>query len=125
MVHIAYQDALGDQLFYTSFAGGTPGVPELVDDGQRAGDRTHNVGAAAAIVFINGFPQIAYQDGLTSDVYLAAKSGITWSTSPIASGPLLDGFSIGATKFNGQPFLAWNRIDPAQTPVNGLAVQAR
>jgi hypothetical protein len=124
MVHIAYQDALGDQLFYTSW-NGSPGVPELVDDGQREGDRTHTVGAAASIFFTNGFPQIAYQDGLTADVYLAAKSGITWTTSPIAAGPLLDGFSIGATAGHGQPYIAWNRIDPASSPVNGLAVTVR
>ncbi len=122
-LHIAYQDALGDQLFYTTWSG-TVGTPELVDDGQRAGDRTHNVGAASAIFISNGAPQIAYQDGLTSDVYLAAKNG-AWSTQGISISPLLDGFSIAATTGHGQPYLAWDRIDPALVVSNGLFVQVR
>jgi hypothetical protein len=69
-VHVAYQDALGDQLMYTSFAG-APGTPEVVDDGMRMGDRTHPVGAGASIYLLNGAPTIAYQDGMTSDVYIA------------------------------------------------------
>jgi len=125
-VHIAYQDALGDQLFYTTW-NGNPGTPELVDDGTRSGEtRTHPVGAAASIYLVGGSPQIVYQDGLTSDVYLATQSSPgMWSTSDIAAGPLLDGFSIGATTGHGQPYLAWDRLDPSLTPPNGLAVQAR
>jgi hypothetical protein len=123
-VHIAYQDALGDQLMYTTF-NGTPGVPELVDDGTRTGERTHPVGAATAIFLANGSPQIAYQDGMVADVYLAQKSGTTWSTAPISAGPLLDGFSIAVTTGFGQPYLAWDRLDPAVEPPNGLFVQAR
>lgn len=123
-LHIAYQDALGDQLFYTSF-NGTVGTPELVDDGQRAGDRTHSVGAAAAIFLSNGAPQIAYQDGLTADVYLATRNGTAWSTQGLAISPLLDGFSIAATTGHGQPYLAWDRLDPALDVPNGLFVQVR
>ena len=123
-VHIAYQDALGDQLFYTTF-NGSPGTPELVDDGTRDGDRTHNVGAAAAIFLVSGAPQIAYQDGLTADVYLASRGGGTWATQGISISPLLDGFSIGATTGHGQPYLAWDRLDPALEVPNGLFVQAR
>ena len=63
-VHVAYQDALGDELMYTTW-NGTPGTPEVVDDGLRAGDRTHPVGAAASIYLVNGAPTIAYQDGMT------------------------------------------------------------
>ncbi|MEO8704277.1 MAG: hypothetical protein ABI867_29760 [Kofleriaceae bacterium] len=123
-VHIAYQDALGDQLMYTTWSG-TPGTPELVDDGTRTGDRTHPVGAASAIFLANGAPQIAYQDGMVADVYLAQKSGTAWTTAPIAAGPLLDGFSIAVTTGFGQPYLAWDRLDPAVEPPNGLFVQAR
>ncbi|HEU0034646.1 MAG TPA: hypothetical protein VFQ53_28675 [Kofleriaceae bacterium] len=124
-VHIAYQDALGDQLMYTTW-NGSPGTPELVDDGQRPPDRTHPVGAAAAIYLAGGAPTIAYQDGMTSDVMVATKSGTTWTTAGLAMGPLLDGFSIGATLGpSGTPYLAWDRLDPAQTPPNGLFVQTR
>ncbi|HEY5946711.1 MAG TPA: hypothetical protein VIV40_14510 [Kofleriaceae bacterium] len=121
-VHIAYQDALGDQLMYTTW-NGSPGTPELVDDGQRAGDRTHPVGAAASIYLNNGTPSIAYQDALASDVYVATKSG-AWTFSPLAQGPLLDGFSIGATTGKGTPVLAWGTMDPAQTPPTLLTVRS-
>lgn len=122
-VHIAYQDAIGDQLMYTSW-NLTPGTPEVVDDGVRAGDRTHPVGAASAIFVHNGALQIAYQDGMTADVYLATKSG-TWSTQPISAGPLLDGFSIAATTGFGQPYLAWDRLDQSLAVPNTLFVQTR
>lgn len=123
-IHIAYQDALGDQLMYTTW-NGTPGVPEVVDDGQRAGDRPHNVGAAAAIYLVNGSPAIAYQDGLAADVYVATRSGAGWSTTGIATGPLLDGFSIAATAgHGGAPMLAWGAFDPHADPVGEITIEA-
>ncbi|MBA3395443.1 MAG: hypothetical protein H0T89_22535 [Deltaproteobacteria bacterium] len=122
-IHIAYQDAIGDQLLYTTWAG-SPGTPEVVDDGQRTGDRTHPVGAATAIYLVNGTPTIAYQDGMTADVYIATKTGGAWSTMPLTAGPLLDGFSIAATTAHGgMPYLAWDSLDPAQSPPNSVAVQ--
>ena len=120
-VHIAYQDAIGDQLMYTTW-NGTATAPEVVDDGQRPGDRPHPVGAAASIYLVDGGPVIAYQDGLTADVYVAAK-GSTWTVTPLATGPLLDGISIAATTGHGVPYLAWSSLDPATTPINSLVVQ--
>lgn len=114
-VHVAYQDALGDQLMYTTWSG-APGRPEVVDDGRRNGDRTHSVGAAAAIYLVGGVPAIAYQDGLTSDVHVATRSGASWSTTGVAVGPLLDGFSIGAATARGRPVLAWGALDPTADP---------
>jgi hypothetical protein len=81
------------------------------------------VGAAAAIYLVAGAPAIAYQDGMTADVYIATR-GSTWATMPLATGPLLDGFSIGATTGHGAPVLAWDARDPAQTPPNQLVVRA-
>jgi hypothetical protein len=121
-LHIAYQDAIGDQLMYVSW-NGTPGVPEVVDDGVRAGDRPHPVGAAAAVYIVSGSPAIAYQDGLDADVMLATR-GSTWSTMDLTSGPLLDGFSIAATTGHGTPVLAWDSLDPAAAPPNGLVVRS-
>jgi hypothetical protein len=116
-IHVAYQDALGDQLMYTTW-NGKPGTPEVVDDGQRTGDRPHDVGAAAALVLVRDAPSIAYQDGLDADVYAATRSGGTWSTTALATGPLLDGFSIGATAgHGGVPVLAWGALDPAGEPI--------
>jgi hypothetical protein len=123
-IHVAYQDALGDQLMYTTW-NGAPGTPEVVDDGQRTGDRPHGVGAAAALYLVNGSPAIAYQDGLTADVYVATRSGAGWATTGIATGPLLDGFSIGATTgHGGSPVLAWGAFDPAGEPIGQLVVES-
>ncbi|MBA3455051.1 MAG: hypothetical protein H0T42_18320 [Deltaproteobacteria bacterium] len=121
-IHVAYQDALGDQLLYTQWSGSVT-TPEVVDDGQRPGDRTHNVGAASAIYVVNGAPVIAYQDGLKADVYLASKSGATWTKNPIAATPLLDGFSIAATTGHGSPYVAWGALDPSATPLGSVVVQ--
>ena len=120
-IHIAYQDAIGDQLMYTQWSG-TVATPEVVDDGQRAGDRPHSVGAAAAIYLVNGGPVIAYQDGLKADVYIAAKAGSTWSKNAVAATPLLDGFSIAATTGHGGAYVAWGSIDPNTTPLPSLVV---
>ncbi|HUS32211.1 MAG TPA: hypothetical protein VMZ53_27110, partial [Kofleriaceae bacterium] len=121
-IHIAYQDALGDQLMYTSW-NGSPGTPVVVDDGQRSGDRTHPVGSGSSIYLVGGEPAIAYQDGLTSDVYLATRSAGAWTTNGLAMGPLLDGFSIGATSGHGTPVLAWGQMDPAKAPPPNLIVR--
>jgi MYXO-CTERM domain-containing protein len=121
-VHVAYQDALGDQLMYTTW-NGMPGTPEVVDDGERMGDRPHPVGAAAAMYLVSGTPTIAYQDGMTADVYIATR-GATWSATPFEMGPILDGFSIGATTGHGSPVLAWDARDPTQSPPNLVVVKA-
>lgn len=121
-IHVAYQDAIGDQVMYTSYSG-TVGAPQLVDDGTRAGDRTHNVGAGAAIYLVNGAPTIAYQDGLKSDVYVATKAGSTWTSTPVAQGLLLDGFAIAVTTARGAPIAAWGQIDPSQNPNRLLVVK--
>ncbi len=123
-IHVAYQDAIGDQLMYTQWSGAAA-TPEVVDDGQRAGDRTHNVGAASAIYLASGAPVIAYQDGLKADVYLAAKAGASWTTNAVAATPLLDGFSIAATTGHGSPYVAWGALDPSATPLGSLVVQTR
>ncbi len=121
-VHVAYQDAIADQLMYTTWAG-QPGTPEIVDDGTVAGDRTHPVGAGATIYLVGGTPTIAYQDGMTADVYIAQKNG-AWSTSSLASGPILDGFWVSSTTAHGgAPYLAWGSLDPAATPLGTIAVK--
>ncbi len=123
VIHIAYQDAIGDQLLYTTW-NGAPGVPEVVDDGQRPGDRTHPVGAGASIYLAGGAPAIAYQDGLTADVYVATRSAASWTPTALSTGPLLDGISIGAAVGpGGVPYLAWDRLDPAVSPPHTLAVE--
>jgi MYXO-CTERM domain-containing protein len=118
-IYIAYQDALLDQLYFTTWAGGA-GTPELVDDGLRANDRPHNVGAGATIYLDGGVPTIAYQDGLASDLELASRNG-SWSHAPIATGALLDGFHLAATSTG--PWLVWDSLDKTRTPVGDLVVR--
>jgi hypothetical protein len=115
-IQVGYQDALGDQVFYTSWSGGTPGAIELVDDGTRAGDRTHNVGAGASIYLAGGEPAIAYQDGMTSDLVAAHRSGGTWTNAAVASGVGLDGFHIAAAA----SVLAWDTLSHDRAPADGL-----
>lgn len=115
-IQVGYQDALGDQVFYTSWASGTPGAIELVDDGTRAGDRTHNVGAGASIYLAGGEPAIAYQDGMTADLVAAHRSGGTWTNATVAAGASLDGFHIAATS----SILAWDTLSHERAPADGL-----
>ena len=122
-VHVAYQDALGDQLMYVMY-NGSVSTPEIVDDGTRAGDRTHPVGAGASIYLVNASPTIAYQDGLTADVYVATKSGAAWTKNAVAQGKLLDGFAIAVTTKHGSPVAAWGQIDPSANPNKNLVVRA-
>jgi hypothetical protein len=121
-VDIAYQDAIGHQVMYTTWNNGTVGTPEVVDDGERAGDRPHWVGASAALWLVNDSPVVAYQDGLASDVDVATRNGPgSWSMNDLASGPLLDGFFIAVTTGHGRAVLAWDSLDPADAPVHNLA----
>ncbi len=117
-IHIAYQDALGDQLLYTTY-GSSPGTPVVVDDGVRQGDRTHSVGAGAVIWISNGAPFIAYQDGTTSNLVTATKSGTTWTHSDMATGDLLDGFHIAALPGGGR--LVWDQLDKTHSPPHVLS----
>jgi hypothetical protein len=119
-IHVAYQDALGDRLYYTSWAG-SPGPIELVDDGVRAGDRPHNVGAGAAIFLDGATPKIAYQDGLVADLMLATRGAEGWRHEGIAIGTLLDGFHIAATSTG--PWLVWDSLDPRRAPPTGLSIR--
>ena len=123
-VHVAYQDALGDQLMYTTWSAGAAGTPEVVDDGTRPNDRPHPVGAGATLYLVNGAPAIAYQDGLAADVYLATKGAGGWTKTALAQGPLLDGFWVsGTAAHQGTPYIAWGSLDPAATPLGTIVVQ--
>jgi hypothetical protein len=121
-IHVAYQDALTDELFYTTLANGAAGMPELVDDGTRDGDRTHNVGGGATIWLDGGStPRIAYQDGLSSDLVIASRGGGSWTHSDAATGVMMDGFHIAAPPGGG--WLVWDGIDKTQAPASTLQVK--
>jgi hypothetical protein len=117
-LHVAYQDARADTVHYLSW-NGSPSPTELVDDGTRAGDRTHPVGAGATVFLRGGAPAIAYQDAATADLVVAAKSGATWTPTPIASTRNLDGFHLAAAGAT----LAWDALDPTALPPGKLEIQ--
>jgi uncharacterized protein (TIGR03382 family) len=115
-IHVAYQDALGDQLYYTTW-NGAAGTPELVDDGTRAGDRTHPVGAGASIYLAGSDPAIAYQDGMSADVVVAKRSGGGgWNINPLAAGLTADGFHLAATS----SVIAWDQLAHERSPSDAL-----
>ena len=85
-VHVAYVDAINDQLLYKHVAGGSvPAMPDVVDDGQRA-DGPHSVGAGANLVLdMSGNPRVVYQDQQLADLEVATNSG-TWSHMDLLTG---------------------------------------
>jgi len=92
-LHVAYQDALLDQLRYLQYSDGSVTVTEVVDDGTRD-DRPHSVGAGAALALADGEPVVVYQDGTTADAIAARRSGTAWTRSELLSGDPLAGFFL-------------------------------
>jgi hypothetical protein len=85
-VHVAYVDAIHDQLLYKHVAGGAvPMMAEVIDDGVRA-DGPHSVGAGANLVLdAGGNPRVVYQDQQTADLELASRPG-AWSHMDLHTG---------------------------------------
>lgn len=120
-VHVAYEDSIGHQVFYRTFTpGGALGVPELVDDGTRAGDRPHWVGAGLVLWLDGGRPRVAYQDAATANVVVARRSG-SWSHADAAKGAALDGFHLAAPA-QGKGPLVWDRMDSATAASHRLVI---
>ncbi|HUS67567.1 MAG TPA: hypothetical protein VMZ28_23690 [Kofleriaceae bacterium] len=117
-LHVAYQDPVAEDLLYTTWDG-AQGPVEPVDDGARADDRPHVVGAGAAIYLRSGGPRIAYQDGTTADVVVAEREDLSdsWSHDTLASGDPLDGFHLDAAS-PGVIVWDWLRADDADAPHN-------
>jgi hypothetical protein len=122
-VHIAYQDAIGDQLLYTTWDGGEAGSIEVVDDGVRDGEtRTHPVGASASLfIDSSGAISIAYQDGATSDLVIARRASGSWTRDDLGS-PLLDGFHVSAASREGRSAVSSYQYDQAAPPPGVLEI---
>jgi hypothetical protein len=120
-VHVAYQDALGDQLLYVSWDG-TVSPVEIVDDGTRDGDRTHTVGAQSAVAIANGVPVIFYQDGVTADLVAARQGNATWQREDVLVGATLDGFFASAASAGGRTLVSSYRYDRSYYPPGELVV---
>tara|TARA_R110002073_G_scaffold142117_6_gene293857 strand:- start:8561 stop:12121 length:3561 start_codon:yes stop_codon:yes gene_type:complete len=123
-VHMAFQDANGDRLMYARFEDGILSEPEFADDGVRTGDdRTHPVGASAAIgLRRDRAPMITYQDGLTSDVELAIREQGSWSRTTLMEGPRLDGFFIDAATADGEVWMSHYFYDRSVQPMGELEI---
>lgn len=123
-VHVAYQDAVGDRLLYTSWSNGTAGTIEVIDDGVRAGEtRTHPVGASATLfIDAGGELAVAYQDGATSDAVIARRTSGSWTRDDLLSGALLDGFHISGVSKEGRSALASYQYDQSLLPPGTLQI---
>jgi hypothetical protein len=106
-VHVAYVDAIHDQLVYKHVTGGS--VPaamsaEVIDDGQRA-DGPHSVGAGANLVLdAAGNPRVVYQDQHTADLELGTRGG-SWTHSDLHTGLAGYGFYPHQVVSDGKLFL--------------------
>lgn len=123
-LHIAYQDARGDQLLYRSWSAGGLGNVEVVDDGTRSDDsRTHPVGASAAIfIDSSGQPGIAYQDGATSDLVVSRKTSNGWVREDLLVGVHLDGFHVDAAKGSAGTHISSYQYDRGFWPPGDLVI---
>jgi MYXO-CTERM domain-containing protein len=84
-LHIAYVDAIADQLLYMGVSSASPTpAPEVVDNGLRP-DGPHSVGAGASLYVDGSAPEIVYQDQVTSDL-LIARGGGPWAWVPLREG---------------------------------------
>ncbi len=84
-LHVAYVDAIADQLLYLGVTSASPSPqPEVVDDGMRD-DGPHSVGAGAALHLAGSTVEVVYQDQVLSDL-LIAKRASGWSHNPLDSG---------------------------------------
>ncbi len=127
-VHIAYVDAVTDDLRYIDLE---RGVSELVDDGVRvldAGVSVHLVGDAASLLIDGqGNVRIAYQDATSHLLMLARRMGNTWQVLRVAGGdaPYTGSFGFYNQQIiaAGQPLtLTYRYQRQTSPPQNGLTV---
>jgi hypothetical protein len=124
LVHLAFQDATGDRLMYSTFDGATIAPPMIVDDGVREGDdRTHPVGASASLL-IEGdrAPRVLYQDGLTADLEIATLEQNSWQRRTLLGGERLDGFFISTTSLGNTSWMAQYFYDLSVYPPGDLEI---
>jgi hypothetical protein len=104
-LHVAYVDAIKDQLLYKTVTGGMASMTaQVIDDGMRD-DGQHPVGAGAAITATGGSPRVVYQDQQLSDLLIASKSGSNWSHQSLDAGMAGYGFYPRLASDNGKVWL--------------------
>ena len=60
---------------------------------------------------------------MVADVDVATRTSGGWTMTPLATGPLLDGFFTAGTANHGAPTLAWETMTPGAVPIGTLTVQ--
>jgi hypothetical protein len=120
-LHVAYVDAIADQLKYVAVTNGMAGMPELVDDGLR-NDGPHSVGAGAFLFLDGSSPRVVYQDQVLSDL-LQAKRDNGWSHSALESGAVGYGWWPHVLSDGGKRYLTEFVYDRAAgQPVGNFAI---
>jgi len=125
-LHVAYQDALKDDLLYVTVKPGMPpGTPEVVDDGERMGERPHSVGASSAIWIDGGQPKILYQDQYLVDLK-SAKRGATgmWTTADVDRGTAGFGFYTSVAVDANKPWYSNFVFDGADDPFGRIDIKS-
>lgn len=122
IVHVAYQDSIGDRLLYITWDGVAAGAIEVIDDGLRD-DRPHPVGASASLVLDGqGGLSVAYQDAAQSDMLFARRTGGAWTRGDLMSGVEGYGFWIAATADGNTTWVSSLAYDRADNPLGQLRV---
>lgn len=109
VMHLAYVEALYDDLVYMQWSGGVL-AREIVDTGDRGGGDLRVVGADSTIAIGgDGLPRIVYQDQTASDLLLATRTAPgAWTLADLAVGDpgfgfyadlALDGAALYASTF--------------------------
>lgn len=123
VVHVAYQDAIHDRLLYTTWSDGVTGPIEVIDNGLRANDRPHPVGASASL-FVDplGRISVAYQDGQTLDLISATRDASSWTRNDILTGQNLYGFFVQTATFEGAPIISSYAYQRTDDTLAGLVI---
>jgi hypothetical protein len=127
-IHVAYTDEGAHQLRYEHVVGGMPPMmPDVVDDGTRAGDMPHQVGAGANLVLDDsGNPRIVYQDQTLSDLELATGAPM-WMHKDVATGIPGFGFYPHQVSAHGKRWLiefVYDRENGPGSPLGTLQLGA-
>lgn len=91
-VWIAYQDVGNEDLRFASVEGSGPVKIDVIDEGELRG-------ADTALFVRSGEPNIVYYDGMDNDMWLASRSGSSWTTQKL-------GGDDGAVGFHNEVVLA-------------------
>ena len=123
LVHVAYQDSVGDRLLHLTWDGVQASPATVIDDGVRP-ERPHPVGGSAALVVnASGALAVAYQDQALSDLLFARRQlDGSWQRSELYAGPEGFGFHTAAAAQGDTAWVATYVYDRDTYPPGELRV---